>query len=682
MRDWPKTAWLVGGLAALLGLATVALLDRPLAHGFTVHWYHPDPSGARVLVDTTTEHRVAFPNAHRPLARYINGWPHEVMPILATLPQVDAVLRARLEVPPGPPRSLVADVDESAEIYADGARLGPTDTLAPGPHDLWIRWRARPRPHPRMGRAADSARFVLLWDASHPVPASALRPADGAWTGLRIALWAVGGPLALLFAWLMGRAWGAGTPAARRRRWGAVATLLIVLLAFGLRSFDYDVMPEFRENGDELFAIWNGWSLLEDGTPRGWSLWAGSYGGALQVETVHAWSQRWNVVTPYFEHPPLTHLLIGAAAHLGGAEGYLDATLADTRVVPIALTTFSTLLVIALGRRYCPEGPAPYLGGLLFAAVPAIAMQSRVIKEESLLVPLVLAMVLFFLRWRESRRTRDLVGAALCAGLSTLAKIPAVVWVPALTMLVAAEQGERRRAYLVAAIGLGVSALVLVYAASIDLEVFFLTQGKQGGRPTHWNLFSRFLDHIRINHNHVGRGWILFLWVGYLTSVAQRGFRNSAPIVVPMITWMVAIGLGSGNWSYGWYWLPMYPFLCVGAGDFLGRLWQKPDLLKGTLFIVLLVMYTLSFTMDLSVEILAVNYPAMRRVVTVFLAAFLVPYGLVQVWPRRRDVVALARLSTAAGLAVFVGASVYFVVHYETIYETHHDFDLDLYWTP
>lgn len=685
MRVPKQKAWLTVGVVGVLGLALLLTLDVPLRHGYTASWYHDSPERERVLVDTTTEHRAGFPNVYRPIARYVNGWPHDEMPRLTGLPRVDAALRARIEIPDGPPLHLGADVDASARIFADGEPCPPERALAPGPHDLWIHWEAAPRPHPPRGRAADSAHFELEWgpgpNPTAAVPATALTPADGSWPATRVLLWALGLPLLLIFCFLAWRAVAATGHLERARRWGTALALGLVLIATAYRSFDYSVMPELRENGDELFATWNGWSLLEDGTPRGWSLWAGSYTGSdVHVETVEAWSLRWHVITPYFEHPPLLHVLVGAAAHLGGAEHWLDSKLAHTRIVPIALMALSTWLLILVARRYCPEGHAPYFGALVWAVMPIVSMQGRVIKEESMLVPLGLAMVLFFLRWREHKKTRDLVGAGICAGLATLAKIPAVVWVPAVTMLVAAEQRRRRDMWMVLGVGLAAASLVLVYAAAIDIEVFFLTQGKQGGRPTHWNLFARFLDHAQINHNHVGRGWILFLWVGFLFSVWRRGWRQAAALTVPLTTYLCAIAIGSGNWTFGWYSMPLYPFLCIGAGDFLAELWKKPTLLKGTLFVTLCVFYTLNFTLDDSAK-LAVEWPWIRRMVTVVTAAFLAPYALVQVWPRRRDLLQLARASTLFALVTFVVASGWFTVHYDTIYETHHDYDLDEYWT-
>ena len=61
--------------------------------------------------------------------------------------------------------------------------------------------------------------------------------------------------------------------------------------------------------------------------------------------------QPMQIITPYFEHPPLMHLLVGAAAKLGGAGHWAHARLEDTRLVPIALSMLCGLgLTCALGR--------------------------------------------------------------------------------------------------------------------------------------------------------------------------------------------------------------------------------------------------------------------------------------------------------------------------------------------
>jgi 4-amino-4-deoxy-L-arabinose transferase-like glycosyltransferase len=678
-----RRAILAGALAATAWVALGAIADGYARHGWSARWYTLD-QGERALVDRTTEHRVAFPNAHRPLARYVQGWPSE-LPIPTALPSIDAELRARVTVPSGPALFLGADARQTATVEVDG-RPAAEAAVPPGAHDVAVRWTGRPAAAGRSRTNAESVSFALTWGPTlsslSPVPRDAIEPADGAWPWTRVALWWAVVALSLLFALGAAYAAHADDTRARLRRAGMIATALVVLLGTGYRALDYDVMPEFRENADELFATWNGWSLLEDGTTRGWSLWPHAYGGTdVERTEVRFFGETRIVIQPYFEHPPLLHVLVGAAAHLGGADSWLEAKLSHTRLVPIALSALSLFLLVALGRRLMPRSPAPWIGALLYAVIPTIALQTRVIKEEALLVPLSLGMLLFFLRWRDDgKKTRDLILAAVCAGLAPIAKVPAIVWVPALVMLVAAERGAHRKAILAAFVGLATASLLLVFGAAIDWDVFVFTQGQQGGRPTHWNLFPRFFDATLINHSLIGRGWILFLWLGFAASVYRRGARDTAILTVPLVTYLIAIAVGSGNWTFGWYIVPLYPFLCLGAGDLIAQLWRRLNLIGGALFVVLLVMYSLNFTLDPHWAKQPEAWPILRRAVTLTVALSIAPYALVQVWRESALCVRLARIVTVLGLAAVVVLSGVFIATYDVTYETYRDFDRDTYF--
>jgi 4-amino-4-deoxy-L-arabinose transferase-like glycosyltransferase len=665
--------------AALMALAWItacAVLDATyVRHGWSAAWYtqHED---RRTLVDRTTEHRVVFPNVHRPLARYLQGWPFERIPLPRDLPLLDATLRAKVEVPPGPPRYFAADARGEARLFIDGA---PAEgrTIPPGVHALRVEWRGRPAPHVRGRSDPRSVHLEVRWGTDvnpvDPIPADALTPALGAWSSGRVALWWIAILGAIVWALL-------AFVAVRRGRATILATALIACLCLGLRLFDYDVMPEFRENADELFATWNGWSLLEDGTTRGWSLWPGEYAGRLEMENVRFFGEERTVISPYFEHPPLLHLFVGAAAHVGGADHWLEAKLAHTRLVPIFLSVITSLMLIAVARRLYPRSPAPWLGALVHAVLPTIALQERVIKEEAILGPLVLGMIFFFLRWRDGgRQWRDLVFAAVLAGLAPIAKVPAVVWVPALTMLIAAEK-EHRKAALAMAIGFAVASLLLVFGAVIDWDVFLFTTKQQGTRPTHWNLFPRFFDVTLINHNLIGRGWILFLWISFGATALARGVRATAPLTVPLGCYLVAMAIGSGNWTFGWYMVPLYPFLCIGAGAFLASLWEKPTLLGGVVTMTLLVMYGANFTLDIDEAKTAARWPDIRAMVTLATFGALTPFGLAQVWKDNTFIVKLARATTVLGLIALVLLCAFFVITYDVRFDSYYDFDRDTYF--
>lgn len=656
--------------AALMVIAGLVVADHYYSHGLdaTYFWQQGD---ARVMVHRTVEHRVSFASAHRPLSRYIQNWDFATWGIPGRTPPIDVVLEGTLEVPEGPPRWITVEGSGQTIVEIDGRRaLAP---VVAGTHRILIRWASDPDKTASMKlRWAE----IPSWDES--IPRGAFTPRTGRWPPERTWVWVGGVGFASLLALALFLALGAPEPKVRSARLERVALALIVVVGLALRLWDYDVVPEFRENKDELYATWNGWSILEDGTTRGWTAWAFQYGGnGAKREKIRYFSDETSVVvSPYFEHPPLMHVLVGAAAHLGGADHWSHARLRDTRWVPILLSVLTIGLVYAVGRRLDTSSVPALFGAALYAAIPLIAIQNRAIKEEALMQPLVLGGLWFFLRWRdEGEERRDLVIAAILCGLCALVKVPGIAFGIALVLLVA-QRGRWRQAGLVLAIVLGLASLFLIEGALINWDLFVDVQQIQSTiRGTFWNVFIRFIHMAFINHNVMGRGWLLFLWIGWAAAaaVAQRDTR--AVIVMPLLLYVVAMGLSAGFWSFGWYWLPFFPFLCIACGQFLRDLWHKPDLFRGFVLIGVLVMYSMNYSLHPDAFRFGPNFDWMRRMISIFSIGFLAPYVLAQLL-RDRPFVALARLGTTAALIVALSMSTVFVYGYEHLCVTHENFDI------
>lgn len=672
-----------GSLALVsLSLAVVALAcaawfgDRYFAYGVTVDWY-TQHHGKRVRVARTIEHRTSFFNTYRPLSRYVQNWNFHRLGVPDHNPPIDAEIKARIAIPPGGPRWVDVQSSGQTSLRFDGA--APSGALRPGEHTIRVRWR---QPVTNLLGA------TLVWakegsgDPGHAeVPRTALRPIEGNWPSSRKLFWLLFSlSSALLLALLL---WTVtAKPGPRRRRFALLATIAVVSLGGAYRLYDYQVMPHHGENDDEFFAIFNGWSLINEGRARGWTPWPEAY-PKLEYRRLPRFASRFAIVSPYFEHPPALHLLAGLATTLGGADHWLHAKLKYARLVPIGLSLVAIALLIAIGRRLFPASAAPWLGGLLYAVLPNIALQGRVVKEEALLAPLALGMVLLFLKWRDDGyRRRPLIAAAVLAGLCTLTKITGLAFVGALTVLVLTER-RWREALLAFGVGLAVSLLLLIYAAALGWDVFWIAtkiQSVQSERPVHWNIFLKYFDVAAVNHNLIGKGWALYLWLASLAAAYRISARTAGPIVVPLIAYLGAIGLGAGNWLFGWYPMPLYLFLCLLSGKFLADLWEQPDLLSGTLFVVLLVMYFLNFSADPNWYKQPANSPMLRRLVTLVLVVGIGPFVLAQIWRTNRAVLSLARSAFAVGMIVVVVGGGLFVARYEKLYQTHGDFDQDGYF--
>ena len=499
----------------------------------------PFPEG-RVIVDRTDEHRPHIPTQVRVVSRYTQGWdfdawgmPHEPVPI-------DAELTTVLHVPSGPPRSLRVDGTGTVDVLVNGQPL--SSPLQAGANDLAIRWKA----HWNTPTAGE-AHLRFEW-----------REPEGPWESIpRRAFLLPHGLSFSTLAWVLVLLAVAGATSAliyraaraarreRRRNFYALALVAVGALALGYRLFDYPVAPSFTASDDELFATWNGWSLLHGEGPRGWSLWPHRYVGRAQTQIEPYYYFRTLphfVISPYFEHPPGLHLLAGIAATLGGATHWSYAKFTHTRLVPIGLSLIAMVFMLLIGRELKLRRNAVLYGLLLYGALPILVLQHRMIKEEALLTPLALAAVWFSLRYcNRGKNMRDLVAAAILAGLAAWAKLPGAIFVPILAVLVFSAGGFRAAA-LTAVIGFATASTILLYGVAVDWDEFWFATTTQGTlRYAHFNSFEQFFDRALVAANHTGRGWMLLLWTSFLLSFRRRRFEPA--LTVPLIVYLMGIAV-------------------------------------------------------------------------------------------------------------------------------------------
>lgn len=640
-----------------------------------------------VEVLRTVEHRIQHPNEHRALSRYVQSWDYASLGVPDEMPRFRITMWGRLHVDgPGSIHLRARPHSGEAELFVDGER--DPEWVSPGEHDVRVEWSGRFEE--KRDRTPMQTSLLLQQSVDgrswEDVDSADTRPAwtdEGdvaiVWTAAALAWLLLVLPLALILF---------GDPARRRRRLGWLALAGILTLGLGYRLWDYHVMPQFQENGDELFAVWNGYSLLTEGETRGWTFWSPYYGGGVERSELVYWMQtngRWQIIQPYFEHPPLAHVMVGAAAWLGGAEHWSHGRQKHTRLVPIALSVLIMGLMFLVGRELDQrQSLAPWLGVLLYAALPLFVINNRAIKEEMVVVPLELLSMWLFLRWRRGVRAdapRDalIVLAGLSAGLAVLAKIPSGVFVPALVLLVMTT-GRWKSAVKVGLAGLVGIALLLTYGAVMDWQQFTLTTFKQAtGRPAHWNIFPRFFADGMLVHNITFHAHQLFLWLAALTHFGGRGRRVDPAWVVFPTCYLIVIAVSSGNWTFGWYMLPVYPFLCLAAGQFLVSLWREPSPLAGLIFMGLLVMYFGNFFETPRAMKSSIHWPRLRTWISAFVLFAIGPYFLATV-RRWRWTQTVARAATALGLVLVVGLSGWYVYHYDVLYESHWNFDRDRYF--
>jgi 4-amino-4-deoxy-L-arabinose transferase-like glycosyltransferase len=374
-------------------------------------------------------------------------------------------------------------------------------------------------------------------------------------------------------------------PLARRRE--LVLLLVIVALGLFLRLHDYTAAPRLTDNQDELAWTWAGMSLWQDHSPTSWSY-------LLAYPHVFAIPEPDNGkllpgVHPWLDHPPLFALLVGGYALLAGETKFSEVSDAVIRLPVIALSLVTLLVGYLLGRRVLGQWPA-LLAAALFAVTPAAVLISREVESEAVLAPMLLAGLLIVHRLLsgEAAAWESKLLLGMC-GLAPLIKVPGAS-LAVIVAVVLAMHGRWRLAGLAVALScLGLLAYA-VYGVLVDWQRFLAVIAFQASR--HSSLLSgyefitapAFTDRIQLRD-----GWWLLGWMA-LAAVAFLQQRRRADLLIawPVVAFTGAVMLladPSATHRFGWYRLPVYPLVLLGAAYLVVTAIRRPALVPVALLI-------------------------------------------------------------------------------------------------
>ena len=384
---------------------------------------------------------------------------------------------------------------------------------------------------------------------------------------------------------------GAASKTVRR---DMVVCALITLLGAALRLYHYDTIPPHHWTPDEYAFAWSGMSLLRDHVPTGWS-WLPAYGSVPRVE----WhGDFYKLVTPWLDHPPLFSLLPGAAALGGGALHYFDCTLSVIRIPSLILGITSLPLLYVLSLRIGSTTMA-MIASLVYALNPNTIFLSRLAVAENLIVVLSLLVMLLYVQYSETLKSKYLYIAAVLAGLACLAKVTGIYLVFALCVL-SLLHGRWREFLNVALIGAVIFSLYPIYGWYYDFDLFIRVVTSHAGRfnfaelPRVTRMFYSRSDHPLPFDPVFLFGWLVFVWYawkaaplivlpllrsnqrgsgegafGFATpdAKAEEGRLKAEVIVTPVVSY-AAVLFASGGIShlYPWYGIPFHPFIFLAIG--------------------------------------------------------------------------------------------------------------------
>lgn len=558
------------------------------------------------------------------------------------------------------PPSLFVDANVDFEIdVGDTVRLegrreerfhrsGP---LPPGTHPF--------RAEVRIREPDREVRFRPAWTGpdglAHPLPARRLtltrNGSPGPWLLDTVAL--------LVVVAAAGAAWR--FPAWRRLARGYLLWLwrhrivaavgLILLVAAGLRVHDYDVVPYFLETYDEFKTGWIGWNLLHTGMPTGWTL--GEPGPGTFVEQ---WFGREFVIARVKLHPPpLFPLLTGLASVAAGTSHMFEVSLSVIRLPAIACSLLATLLVFALARR-CYADTTALVAALVYATLPSAVASARLAKEENLLAVLALGAVLATLRYLDTGDRRFLYLAAVASGLGPLTKETGI-YLGAVVFFLLARRRRWPDIARAAPLYLGLWGLYFVYCWWYASDALRIVGGIERTTATGLSTVAKLFTSGRIVAEDFGRGWAIWLALCLMAAPVRRRWAVIGPVVAYLL--VLAVGLGQ-HFDYGWYRIPLYPFLSIAGGVFLVGLVREADLFRASLFIILGLMTSVTYALP---GVLWQSPWPVRWILLLCLLPFAADLALRGAATRR-----LARATAILLVAAFLAANVAVALRFVAVY--------------
>ncbi len=372
---------------------------------------------------------------------------------------------------------------------------------------------------------------------------------------------------------------------------------LIITLAFLLRFHRYTEFPTTIETADEIAWTWLGASLISEGAPTSWSYFSAYDDGHYIYgdSPVHA-----PFVRPAVDHPPLFSLIPGAFHLLDGSWDAMPNF--HTIRMPMILMATVAVALFAYWTRMVLEPKWSLLATTLYAVIPTFVFASRVVVSENFLIILLLLTAILVQKWQttstlpkkqQQLRIKTYALAFILIGIASLLTKISGITIP-ITLLAYAILRKDATLIKIAITSTiaGVLALI-VYAAAINIDLFFAIQTEQASRPIGLTtLYNRFFVKPNIASKIYYDGWIVVGFFGFIFALLKKELTKQSDFwlfsLLSVITTLGFIGVSGGAFTfYGWYSYPLFPFFVLFTTLLLKNAYKK-YLLTGILWILLL----------------------------------------------------------------------------------------------
>jgi 4-amino-4-deoxy-L-arabinose transferase-like glycosyltransferase len=367
--------------------------------------------------------------------------------------------------------------------------------------------------------------------------------------------------------------------------------ITITCLGAIVRLHNYGLFPPDNWTSDEYAFAWSGMSLIQDHFPTSWS-WLSPY----QDSPVVVWEEkmtRYQLVSPWFDHPPLFGLIVGMTAILGGAKEFFDCTISIIRIPSLVFGIISITLIYILAKKLF-NGSVALITSLIFATHPNLVLLSRLAVSENLLLLLVLIFLICCLEYQKTENKKYFYWAAILGGITPLIKVTGLFIAAALFVWLT-YQKKILDSLIALLIGVMGFSLYYLYGWIYDFELFKLLIQAQSERFLDFGVL-RYLawPSLVLPNLFVEDAWWVISWFTlpiFLQSQLEKFKINL--IALPLLIYsLLLVCTGGQSHFYAWYLIPFYPLLFLILGKFLDDFHNNPSFLTACLlFLYLMVWY-------------------------------------------------------------------------------------------
>lgn len=338
----------------------------------------------------------------------------------------------------------------------------------------------------------------------------------------------------------------------------------LLLFSLILRLHRYEMYPQRGATSDEYTYSFLGVSLLTKGKPVSWSF-LGGYKPAKPLTIEHIY---FPIVEPYFDHPPLYGLLVGSFALVNGQNSFEKIKLPTIRLVPIALSLATSLLLFLLAERLFGF-KAGVLAMLIFVTTTTFVVNGRVVVSENLVAFWFILATYLFSLWESKLTPKRAVVLGFICGLSFLTQLISTALFVALLFTLLLKK-EKVRTVLLFVVPFAVCVILyFLYGAYFDWNVFLTVNSEQAlrvaGPLTFWQFFS---NPVIINKAYFD-GWYLFSFLCLMLFMFDPKDLIVKLIPLSYILFLVLTLTEQGQ--SGWYVIPLFPFMALAASKSLSE---------------------------------------------------------------------------------------------------------------